>query len=163
MITWTVAHQAPLFMGFFRQEYWSRLPFPTPGDLPDQGIEPSLPHCRQILYHLSHQRPDAFPMKSGIRQRYSPLLSNTVLEVLARAIRVQNYIKSIQTGKEKINLPLFSDLLMCIYIFFFFGKGITLKTITMSLAKLQDLRPIYIYQVYFYTITMNNLKIKLGK
>ena len=62
-------------------------------------------------------------MKSGIRQRYSPLLSNTVLEVLARAIRVQNYIKSIQTGKEKINLPLFSDLLMCIYIFFFWKRN----------------------------------------
>ena len=32
---WTVAHQAPLSMGLFRQEYWSRLPFPSPGDLPD--------------------------------------------------------------------------------------------------------------------------------
>ena len=31
---WTVAHQAPLSMGFFRQEYWSGLPFPSPGDLP---------------------------------------------------------------------------------------------------------------------------------
>ena len=37
---WTVAHQAPLFMEFFRQEYWSRLPFPTPGDLPDPVMEP---------------------------------------------------------------------------------------------------------------------------
>ena len=37
---WTVAHQAPLFMGFSRQEYWSGLPFPSPGDLPDQGIKP---------------------------------------------------------------------------------------------------------------------------
>ena len=36
---WTVAHQAPLFLGFFRQEYWSGLPFPPPGDLPDPGIE----------------------------------------------------------------------------------------------------------------------------
>ena len=38
---WTVAHQAPLFMGFSRQEYWSGLPFPSPGDLLEQGIEPS--------------------------------------------------------------------------------------------------------------------------
>ena len=37
---WTVAHQAPLFMGFSRQEYWSGLPFPFPGDLPDPGIKP---------------------------------------------------------------------------------------------------------------------------
>ena len=36
---WTVAHQAPLPMDFFRQECWSGLPFPTPGDLPNQGIE----------------------------------------------------------------------------------------------------------------------------
>ena len=36
----TVAHQAPLFMGFPRQEYWSGLPFPSPGSLPDPGIEP---------------------------------------------------------------------------------------------------------------------------
>ena len=38
--SWTVAHQAPPSMGFSRQEYWSGLPFPSPGDLPDPGIEP---------------------------------------------------------------------------------------------------------------------------
>ena len=38
---WTVAHQAPLYMRFFRQEYRSGLPFPSPGDLPDAGIEPT--------------------------------------------------------------------------------------------------------------------------
>ena len=38
---WTVAYQAPLSMGFSRQEYWSGLPFPSPGDLPDPGIEPT--------------------------------------------------------------------------------------------------------------------------
>ena len=36
---WTIAHQAPLSMRFFRQEYWSVLPCPPPGDLPDPGIE----------------------------------------------------------------------------------------------------------------------------
>ena len=40
---WTVGHQALLSMGFSWQEYWSRLPFPTPGDLPDLGIEPESP------------------------------------------------------------------------------------------------------------------------
>ena len=39
----TVAHQAPLFRGFPRQEYWSGLPFPSPGDLPDPGIQPRSP------------------------------------------------------------------------------------------------------------------------
>ena len=37
---WTVSCQAPLSMGFSRQEYWSKLPFPPPGDLPDPGTEP---------------------------------------------------------------------------------------------------------------------------
>ena len=40
---WTVARQAPLSMGFSRQEYWSGLPFPSPGDLPDPGVEPKSP------------------------------------------------------------------------------------------------------------------------
>ena len=40
---WTVAHPAPLSMGFSRQEYWSELPFPSPWDLPDPGIEPVSP------------------------------------------------------------------------------------------------------------------------
>ena len=46
---------APLFMEFSRQDYWSGLPCPSPGDLPDPGIEPCLLHHRQILYCLSHQ------------------------------------------------------------------------------------------------------------
>ena len=43
VIPWTVGCQAPLSMGFPRQEYWSGLPFPSPGDLPDPGIEPTYP------------------------------------------------------------------------------------------------------------------------
>ena len=42
---WTVAHQAPLSMGFSRQECWSGLPCPPPGDLPDPGIEPMSPEA----------------------------------------------------------------------------------------------------------------------
>ena len=45
----TVALQAPWCMEFSRHEYWSGLLFPSPGDLPDPGIEPSLPHWRQTL------------------------------------------------------------------------------------------------------------------
>ena len=40
---WTIAHQAPLSMGLCRQEYWSGLIFPSPGDLPNPGIEPTSP------------------------------------------------------------------------------------------------------------------------
>ena len=42
-ILWTVSYKAPLSMEFSRQEYWSGLPFPSPGDLPDPGIEPGSP------------------------------------------------------------------------------------------------------------------------
>ena len=55
---WTVAHQAPLSMEFSRQQYWSGLPFPTPGDLPDPGIKlacppsPTLPVVFLPLHHL---------------------------------------------------------------------------------------------------------------
>ena len=52
---WTVGSQAPLSMGFPRQEYWSGLPFPSPGDLPDPGIEPESPALQEILYQLSYQ------------------------------------------------------------------------------------------------------------
>ena len=51
---WTAARQAPLSMEFSRQEYWSGLPLPAPGDLPDSGIKPeSCVSCtdRWILYH----------------------------------------------------------------------------------------------------------------
>ena len=43
MFLWTVACQAPLFMGFIRQEYWTGLPFSPPGGLPHPGIEPTTP------------------------------------------------------------------------------------------------------------------------
>ena len=57
---WTVAQLAPLSMGFPRQEYWSSLPFPPPGDLPDPVMDWThvylcLLHCRRVLYPLSHQ------------------------------------------------------------------------------------------------------------
>ena len=51
----TVAYQAPQSMEFSRQEYWSGLPFPSPGVFLTQGSNLGLPHRRQTLYHLSHQ------------------------------------------------------------------------------------------------------------
>ena len=53
--SWTVVCQAPLSMEFFRQEYWSGWPFSSPDDCPERGIKPGPRHCRQILYHVSHQ------------------------------------------------------------------------------------------------------------
>ena len=47
MTLWTVAHQAPLSMEFSSQEYWSGLPFPSPGDLPNPGIKPKSPALQE--------------------------------------------------------------------------------------------------------------------
>ena len=49
--TWTVSRQAPLSMGFPRQKYWSGLPFPPPGYLPNPKMEPVSPAGRQSLYY----------------------------------------------------------------------------------------------------------------
>ena len=51
---WMVAHQYPVSLGFSRQEYWSRLPFSSPGALPDSNL--GLTHYRQFLYRLTHWR-----------------------------------------------------------------------------------------------------------
>ena len=51
---WTIAHQAPLAMGFSRREYWSGLPFPSPGDPPNPGIKPASPAWRADSLTLSH-------------------------------------------------------------------------------------------------------------
>ena len=53
--SWTVTYQAPLSMGFSRRKYWSRLPFPSPGDLPDPGGEPGSPALQAGLYYLSQR------------------------------------------------------------------------------------------------------------
>ena len=52
---WTIASWVPLLMGFPRQEYWSRLPFPPPGDLLNPGIEPVSPPSQADALPLSHQ------------------------------------------------------------------------------------------------------------
>ena len=54
-IPWTVVYQASLSMGFSRQEYWSGLSFPSPGDLPDPGIEPRSPALQADALPLSHK------------------------------------------------------------------------------------------------------------
>ena len=52
---WTVAQQPSLSLGLFRQEYWSGLPFPSPGDLPNPGIKPTPPALPADSLPLGHQ------------------------------------------------------------------------------------------------------------
>ena len=59
---WTAAHQAPLFMGFSRQEYWSELPCPPPGDLPGPGIESESPPSSALQADSLPAEPPGTPL-----------------------------------------------------------------------------------------------------
>ena len=67
---WTVACEAPLFMGFPRQEYWSGLPFPTTGDLPHPGIKPEFDQFQLILITL-HWQANSLPLSHQRSPGYS--------------------------------------------------------------------------------------------
>ena len=73
---WTVAHLAPLSMEFPRQEYWSGLPFPSPGDLPDPGIKTRSSVFQADSLFLSHQGSWERPGFSSILARMFFLLRN---------------------------------------------------------------------------------------
>ena len=70
VIPWTIACQAPLSVRFFRQEYWSELPFPFPGDLPDRGIKPGSSAIQ------ANSLPAEPPGKSKMRSRETELIVN---------------------------------------------------------------------------------------
>ena len=80
---WTVAHQAPLSMGFFRQEHWNSLPFPSPRDIPDPGIQPRSPALQ------ADSLPTEPSGKSIIskRQRWSLFLVSKRNHFLSRRIK----------------------------------------------------------------------------
>ena len=81
---WTVAHQAPPSMGFSRQEYWSGLPFPSPGDLSNPGIKPRSPTLQaDILTSEPPGKPRRREVKSkGEKERYKHL--NAEFQRIAR-------------------------------------------------------------------------------
>ena len=60
---WTVAHQAPLSVGFPRQEYWNGLPFPTPGDILHAGVEPPSPALADSLPTESSEKTSQYREK----------------------------------------------------------------------------------------------------
>ena len=84
---WTLASQAPLSTGFSRQEYWSGLPFPPPGDLLDPGIEPvssvSTALQADFFYPLSHQGSPR--VEAGCWQNWILILVSTPLCYVAAA------------------------------------------------------------------------------
>ena len=68
-MSWTVAHQALLSVGFPRQEYWSGLPSPPPGDLPDPGIKPVSPATPALADRFFITVPPEKPLHHVHRQR----------------------------------------------------------------------------------------------
>ena len=66
---WTVAHQAPPPMGFLRHEYWSELPFPTPGNLPDPRIEPTSPVSPELADGFFTSLPPEKPIVQKNKQK----------------------------------------------------------------------------------------------
>ena len=69
--SWTIACQARLFMGFSRKEYWSGLPYPPPGDLPNPGIKPTSPVSPAL-------QADSFPLSQGSPNRTDFVLNLTL-------------------------------------------------------------------------------------
>ena len=80
MTPWTVAHQTPSSMGFSRQQYWSGLPFPSPGDLPDPGIEP-----RSLTFQVDAltSKPPGKPPQAALPSLNSYSTSKTQFKVLS--------------------------------------------------------------------------------
>ena len=82
---WTIAHQPPLSMGFLKQEYWSGLPFPPPGDYPNPGMEPKSPVSLALAGRFFTTAPSGKPQR-GRSGHYIPgaqLTKSTKLEVLS--------------------------------------------------------------------------------
>ena len=84
---WTLACQTPLSLGFFRQEYWSGLPFPSPGDLPSPGIEPWSPALQA----------DSLPAELPVLA-FSVLLEPPIL--ITRDSLVAQMVKRLPTTRE---------------------------------------------------------------
>ena len=98
MTPWTVAHQAPLSVEFSRQEYWSELTFPSPGDLPDPGIKPGSPALHESKHHTwsSYNYP-----RSCWRTQYRLLYRHLAFEANWKSEKVWWVSASLTDSKSK--------------------------------------------------------------
>ena len=93
MTLWTLACQAPLSMGFFRQEYWSGFPFPPPEDLPHSGIELMFPSLQTDSLPPSHWWGSVVVLKAGpqtisITRNYSGMQPQVLFQTSSETLRV---------------------------------------------------------------------------
>ena len=130
---WTTALQAPLSVGFPKEEYWRGLPFPPPGDLPDPGIEPvSLPVCclgRWVFStsatwearsgkrkQVTNRTPRGWKVKNGLNLGYLQSIPNTLSSQNERYIRSRHFPAQHPKGNSSYSrrkstfLPRPSDL-----------------------------------------------------
>ena len=97
MTSWTIAHQTPLSMELSRQEYYSGVPLPSLGNLPDPGIKPRSPALQADSLHLSHQRsPDLNNTENKMRPSNLHLIGVPGLEDIGK---IGGNIQLILEGK----------------------------------------------------------------
>ena len=130
--------------------------------LQEAGIEGTYLNIVKAIYDkptaniiLNGEKLKAFPLKSGTRQGcpLSPLLFNTVLEVLATTIREENEIKGIQIGKQEVKLSWFADD-MILYIENPKDSTRKLLELSMNIVKLQDIKLTHRNPLHSYTLIM---------
>ena len=87
--------------GFYRQEYWNALPCPLPGDLLNQGSNPGLPHCKQILYCLGHEGSPNEPV-FHIKKRKEIQFINMCAQCMEKvSLKLKSFIQS-ESSYEKV-------------------------------------------------------------
>ena len=97
---WTIAYQAPLSMEFSRQEYWSGLPYPSPGDLPDPGIKPTSLGSLALAGGFFTTVPPGRPI---LLIRYTQIKENRLqLNSDMPSVRLQSSLKTVKIGEESI-------------------------------------------------------------
>ena len=84
---WAVAHQAPLSMGFLRQEYWSGLPFPSPGNFPDSGTELRSLESPALRASSLPFEPQGEALGSSDNHKFKPLFSLRVLPSVSASLK----------------------------------------------------------------------------
>ena len=103
---WTVAYQAPPSMGFSRQEYWSGLPFPSPGGLPDPGIEPGSPEFQADA--LTSEPPVAWNTLPNLSQPTFLIWKKSTVMLMHRvaAVRVRRVWRAwYVAGAQEVSAP----------------------------------------------------------
>ena len=124
MALWTVARQAPLSMGFSRQEYWSGLPCPHPGDLPNLGIEPRSPTLQAISLLSEPPKKHKNTGEGSLSLLQGIFLTQESNQALLHCRQIlyqlsyQGSNASLAGGISLSRITVFLCLCVCVFIFF---------------------------------------------